>query len=499
MNLTSRLALAILSWILSAGTAIPVFAQPAKKLLVIGVDGLRPDALMKANTPHFDRLAREGAFATNTLIQGDRYKASDTISGPGWSSLLTGVWADKHGVHDNNFTGRNYGQYPHFFARLKKANPEAKTYSFVSWAPIDEFIVSGADVRHVETRPPGQEQVTDLCVSAGDINTRDGAWHHLVGVRKDKTLSLYLDGRRVESMADSTGGFRLGGALYFFGRDTRSGPTELEGELGPARIWSRALTETEIQDIARKGPEAGPLAATRDEGLRAQLAKPGLGSRLPLGQVSDVTLNDFTLEAWFRTTDPGRGILMGNFAPQTASLNLELHTDNRVRLYLDPGTGRSATLGALQRENLMDSNLVSRAIHVLRNDDPTAMFVYFHQADSAGHSLGFGPNFPEYIRAIENVDGHVGRLIEAIRSRPSYANEDWLICVCADHGGLDTRHDRGHQDPEILNVLLIFNGRSVPAGRIARQTYLVDLAPTALTHLGVPIDPAWQLDGQRPF
>ncbi len=499
MNLRPKIVLALLPWILSAGTAIPLHAQPARKVLIMGIDGLRPDALLKANTPHIDRLARHGVFATNTLIQGDRYKASDTISGPGWSSLLTGVWADKHGVHDNTFAGRDFERYPHFFARLKRAIPEARTFSFVSWAPIDEFIVAGADVRHVESKPPGQEQVTDLCVPAGDTNTRDGAWHHLAGIRREKTLSLYLDGRHVASLPDSTGAFGLAGALYFFGRDTRSGPTEFEGELGPARIWSRALEETEIRSIADRGPEPDIQSPVRDERLLVRMPRPSPGSRLPLGRLQDVTMGDFTLEAWFRTTDPGRGVLMGNFAPQTAALNLELHTDNRIRLYLDPGNGRSATLGSLQREDEMDSNLIDRAIRALREDDPTAMFVYFHQCDSAGHSLGFGPDRPEYIKAIQNVDTHVGRLIEAVQSRPSYANEDWLICVCTDHGGLDTRHDRGHQDPEILNVFLIFSGRSVPPGTPATQTYLVDLVPAVLSHLGVAIDPAWQLDGRRPY
>ena len=34
---------------------------PAKYVLVIGVDGLRPDALKKAATPNFDKLAQNGA------------------------------------------------------------------------------------------------------------------------------------------------------------------------------------------------------------------------------------------------------------------------------------------------------------------------------------------------------------------------------------------------------------------------------------------------------
>jgi hypothetical protein len=46
------------------------------------------------------------------------------LAGPGWSSFLTGVWADKHGVNDNTFRGQNYDEYPHFFVHLKRAFPK---------------------------------------------------------------------------------------------------------------------------------------------------------------------------------------------------------------------------------------------------------------------------------------------------------------------------------------------------------------------------------------
>ena len=119
--------------------------QSEPKVLYIGVDGVRPDALKKATTPNFDRLIREGVYFADTQILGERYQKNDTISGPGWSSILTGVWADKHGVHDNSFKGKNYQQYPHFFVRLKEAKPKATTASFVDWNPIDKYIVDGAD------------------------------------------------------------------------------------------------------------------------------------------------------------------------------------------------------------------------------------------------------------------------------------------------------------------------------------------------------------------
>ena len=109
------------------------------------VAGGGPDALKKASTPNFDKLSQNGATSNTCQILGTRYRKNDTISGPGWSSFLTGVWADKHGVHDNSFKGKQFGQYPHFFAHIKSQFPTYKTAHFVDWAPIDDHVVSHAD------------------------------------------------------------------------------------------------------------------------------------------------------------------------------------------------------------------------------------------------------------------------------------------------------------------------------------------------------------------
>jgi predicted AlkP superfamily pyrophosphatase or phosphodiesterase len=121
------------------------FQEPAKpprvkKVLILGIDGCRPDALKAARTPNLTALIQDGAFSARAQT-GDM-----TISGPGWSSMLTGVWRDKHGVRDNRFEGANYKDYPHFFRRLKQARPGTVTASIVHWAPINERIVVDADV-----------------------------------------------------------------------------------------------------------------------------------------------------------------------------------------------------------------------------------------------------------------------------------------------------------------------------------------------------------------
>ncbi|GAB4455570.1 MAG: alkaline phosphatase family protein [Armatimonadaceae bacterium] len=110
-----------------------------KKVLIIGIDGVRPDALQAAKTPNLKALAESGASS---------YEAQTgpiTVSGPSWSSMLTGVWHAKHGVKDNSFNGERYAEYPHFFRRIKQANEKLATASIVHWSPINHWILSHAD------------------------------------------------------------------------------------------------------------------------------------------------------------------------------------------------------------------------------------------------------------------------------------------------------------------------------------------------------------------
>lgn len=299
-----------------AATATGADAAPperAKKVLIIGIDGVRVDALEQARTPVMDGLARDGVLADNVRIQGDRYHGSNTVSGPGWSSILTGVWADKHGVDDNTFKSPRLDRFPHVFARIKAADPGAETISLVSWTPIDTHIVVAADISRV------------------------------------------IAGPRAES--------------------------------------------------------AQPAAIA--------LAEAGL-----------------------------------------------------------------------------DSAMREAAAALLESRDPAAMFVYFHQADAAGHTIGFDPRVRQYIRAIENIDGEIGGLVEAIRNRQTYDGEDWLILITTDHGGVGRRHGGRHGDPRVERSFVIANSSEMNGRRLAGQVDIVDVVPTVLHHLGIPVDPGWQLDGQ---
>ena len=76
------------------------------------------------------------------------------------------------------------------------------------------------------------------------------------------------------------------------------------------------------------------------------------------------------------------------------------------------------------------------AVHYLKTKNPLgAALVNFHDVDVAGKAGLYQASDAGYKAAIEKVDGYVGELVNAIKARPNYANEDWLIMLVSAAGG----------------------------------------------------------------
>ena len=100
------------------------------RVLVIGIDGVRVDMLERAATPMLDSLAAAGFFSDEARTR------VRTVSGPGWSSMLTGVRTEKHGVDSNDFHGNRYAEWPDFLTRLERERPELGTFAVLDWPPL---------------------------------------------------------------------------------------------------------------------------------------------------------------------------------------------------------------------------------------------------------------------------------------------------------------------------------------------------------------------------
>lgn len=79
----------------------------------------------------------------------------------------------------------------------------------------------------------------------------------------------------------------------------------------------------------------------------------------------------------------------------------------------------------------------------LGKDDCTDfIFAIYEPTDSVGHSRGFTYNNPLYKEAFKTCDTYALEDIEAIKARPTYTTEDWLIIITSDHGGINTSHGK---------------------------------------------------------
>ncbi|MCQ2481108.1 MAG: alkaline phosphatase family protein [Clostridia bacterium] len=87
--------------------------KTAKKAIVIGYDGCRADNLKMSkefDASGINTLIADGGQAVLSYCGGVPYPAinkQDTSTAPGWCSILTGVWADVHGVKKNHVPKSN--------------------------------------------------------------------------------------------------------------------------------------------------------------------------------------------------------------------------------------------------------------------------------------------------------------------------------------------------------------------------------------------------------
>ncbi len=69
-------------------------------------------------------------------------------------------------------------------------------------------------------------------------------------------------------------------------------------------------------------------------------------------------------------------------------------------------------------------------------------FIIYEHTDSAGHNSGFTFNNPKYKTSFLDEDACGLEIINTIKARENYENEDWLIIVTSDHGGIGTNHGK---------------------------------------------------------
>ena len=141
-----------------------------------------------------------------------------------------------------------------------------------------------------------------------------------------------------------------------------------------------------------------------------------------------------------------------------------------------------------------DARVTKQVAAILEKEEVDVMFVQLDEVDGAGHSHDYSVDSEKYLKAIEKIDREVGIMVQALAQRPKLEKENWLILVSSDHGGSDYGH--GKNIPEHTTVFYIASGESVIKGEIEGEVGVVDVAVSALHHLGIPAKDSWYLDGR---
>lgn len=177
----------------------PATAGASKRALLIGIDGLRADALEKASAPVLHALIQHGTYAPGALVRPPEQVQASTTSGPGWSSILTGVWPDAHGVSENSFQGHRYAEHPAVFEMIQPA----WSASLSNWPPVNKLLSAKATFAPVVEAEPLDYAVADAAL-ARSVAT--------ILAKLDPALIFVMFGN-----VDATGhgqGFRVDGAPY---------------------------------------------------------------------------------------------------------------------------------------------------------------------------------------------------------------------------------------------------------------------------------------------
>lgn len=116
---------------------------------------------------------------------------------------------------------------------------------------------------------------------------------------------------------------------------------------------------------------------------------------------------------------------------------------------------------------------------------PDAVFLFLDDIDAAGHACCFNINDTGYTDEITEVDGQVGRILEAIKNRPNFASEDWQIVITSDHGGRGSSH--GIHAADNYTIPFLVASKDVNQGYLQGVPKNYDAAPTALAFMGVTV------------
>ena len=133
--LNRRLFIVASVWLTLTAVNSMALAEPSAspKVVFVIVDGIPADVIERVPTPTIDAIAAVGGYGRAT-VGGPIGEPGETptISAPGYMSLVTGTWANKHNVYDNYGISPDY-DYWNLFRLARSEKPELQLAIFSTW------------------------------------------------------------------------------------------------------------------------------------------------------------------------------------------------------------------------------------------------------------------------------------------------------------------------------------------------------------------------------
>lgn len=112
----------------------------AKRIVMIGLDGISVNGYQTAKHPNLDKLMADGILSLTTR------NVMPSVTLPNWTSHLTGSGPEQHGILSNGWRKNKIelpaidvdenGYYPSIFKVLKDEIPSVKTAFYYNWAEL---------------------------------------------------------------------------------------------------------------------------------------------------------------------------------------------------------------------------------------------------------------------------------------------------------------------------------------------------------------------------
>lgn len=135
----------------------------------------------------------------------------------------------------------------------------------------------------------------------------------------------------------------------------------------------------------------------------------------------------------------------------------------------------------------IDDLVVAEAAQTIATKAPDLSWVYLEFTDDMGHAFGDSPQFYDAIMA---ADQQIGKIWKAIQDREKQYSEEWLLIITTDHGRTASNgKDHGGQSDRERTTWIVTNAKNTNA-HFKSLPGAVDIAPTLLRHLSIPIPEA---------